>query len=651
MLTLLIVFVLVTAGVLAGLIQYFVDFKGLPIYQPRAGESASLMGEAQPDRWARIIAFLKAHWQLVGYLVTGVAGAFLVPVIAKLTNLDLKIDLNCLYDCRCLFRGWNLITLLGYGIISGYSSVRLLRSIGSLFAGRVAGIVQRQQQAVTDLKKQVADLQKNAVIPPPPKGGAALGAGLMPERAAVVPDDYFDQAQDELDKKEYYKGLDLNDTGHLYAGLNRLVTETHIRKLPYKPSTYLYPVVDLYPDKLLRSIYSGVPFTAEALKVMDEQTEALRARALAQFNSLEMSLTDYKDLVEAQYPYNCEHVVPQSWFNKNDPMRGDLHHLFTCEVKCNSFRGNNPYYDFPDYGMDVVREECGKREMVAAVHESRFEPERNQGVVARAVLYFLVRYPKLITGKYTGQDMPMLLDWHKKNGVTEYEKHRNREIYKAQGNRNPFIDFPGLAEKLDSRDVFGAGGVESLLTIARTSPNLPAAPDDEPAAVGFFNAVGMAGLQPCVKNPNPQPWTVWRPAACLKVLLQQINTLAPGRDKSADGLIGDAAHQARQSDHNPWVWDADASKGVVTALDVTHDPAGQCDCNVLAASFESNKDPRIKYVIWNRRIMNSLPMDGADPWTWRPYNGSDPHTGHVHISVGCEKERYDDVSPWTVSVV
>ncbi|MCE0446644.1 endonuclease [Streptomyces tricolor] len=39
--------------------------------------------------------------------------------------------------------------------------------------------------------------------------------------------------------------------------------------------------------------------------------------------------------------------MPQSWFAKREPMRGDLHHLFACEPECNSFRGNIPYTDFP----------------------------------------------------------------------------------------------------------------------------------------------------------------------------------------------------------------------------------------------------------------------------------------------------------------
>lgn len=71
-------------------------------------------------------------------------------------------------------------------------------------------------------------------------------------------------------------------------------------------------------------------------------------------------------------------------------MRGDLHHLFACESDCNSFRGNTPYGDFPDF-MEVVREACGKRE------QQRFEPASGKGPVARAVLYFLLRYPQQVS--------------------------------------------------------------------------------------------------------------------------------------------------------------------------------------------------------------------------------------------------------------
>jgi endonuclease I len=153
------------------------------------------------------------------------------------------------------------------------------------------------------------------------------------------------------------------------------------------------------------------------------------------------------DLLEAQLPFNCEHVVPQSWFAKREPMKGDLHHLFACEVACNSFRGNTPYFDFADF-REAIRTKCGK----VLQSENRFEPEAGKGAAARATLYFLLRYPGEINStadEYDASRLPLLLDWHRDHPVDEYERHRNAEIFKKQGNRNPLIDFPEWAERID----------------------------------------------------------------------------------------------------------------------------------------------------------------------------------------------------------
>lgn len=149
---------------------------------------------------------------------------------------------------------------------------------------------------------------------------------------------------------------------------------------------------------------------------------------------------------------------------------------------------------------------------------------------------------------------------------------------------------------------------------------------------------------------NPLPWTgkPWRTAESLRKLLMQVNQLAPGRNKASDGTIGDAIHATRNSDHNPWI--LNAGVGVVTALDITHDPANGCDCNVLVKALQEHMDPRVKYVIWNRKIMSSSVIRGVAAWTWRPYSGKNPHDKHVHISVKPEASLYDDVSLWQIDV-
>jgi hypothetical protein len=143
----------------------------------------------------------------------------------------------------------------------------------------------------------------------------------------------------------------------------------------------------------------------------------------------------------------------------------------------------------------------------------------------------------------------------------------------------------------------------------------------------------------------------WRVAECLKTLRRQINQAAPSRKTVSDGTIGDDNHLKKgfaNSDHNPHV--REGAGGVVTALDITHDPAGGCDAGKLAASLQATRDPRVKYIIWNRRIANSSAIGSAPAWTWRTYKGANPHDKHVHISVKPQKSLYDSTSAWTFEI-
>jgi len=120
----------------------------------------------------------------------------------------------------------------------------------------------------------------------------------------------------------------------------------------------------------------------------------------------------------------------------------------------------------------------------------------------------------------------------------------------------------------------------------------------------------------------------WWVSEGLNSLLSEVNARWPKRSKASDGSIGDTAHSARASDHNP------RANGEVCARDFT---ANGIDANWFAEYLRSrslNGDKRIKYIIWNRRIFN--PSVSKE---WRKYTGSNAHTHHVHVSVvpGCGK--------------
>jgi endonuclease G len=274
------------------------------------------------------------------------------------------------------------------------------------------------------------------------------------ERAPTRP--YYERQADGRERDRYYQEIDLTISGEeLFRQLSRLLSSTHRNPLRYQPSTHVYPWVDLHPDLKLRSIYSGKrvdarEFIEADFEIEERRREVLRTRmAREAFSTLEVSAL--VDELEAQLPFNCEHVVPQSWFNKREPMRGDLHHLFACEPNCNSFRGNIPFFDFdPVLERDIVRTDCGRRD------EGKFEPQEGRGPAARAVLYFLLRYPGEInrnSREYTEDRLETLVRWHRAEPPDrdEYERHRNAAVQEKQGNRNPLIDFPELGDRIAFR--------------------------------------------------------------------------------------------------------------------------------------------------------------------------------------------------------
>jgi endonuclease I len=220
--------------------------------------------------------------------------------------------------------------------------------------------------------------------------------------------------------------------------------------LPYNKArlVHLYPWIDRREGSSLKlcGIYSNEIFDAQEIIRQEAEMERQREQAIRErmtHEALETVDETFFEELEAAYPFNCEHVVPQSWFNKRKQPKTDLHHLFTCEWNCNSFRGNRAYFDFQ---TEAYRDNCGESD------EGKFEPKNGKGAVARATLYFLLRYPGDVSN--SKKEMPIerlktIIKWAKEDKVDLWERHRNAEIQKVQGNRNPLIDFPDLVDKIE----------------------------------------------------------------------------------------------------------------------------------------------------------------------------------------------------------
>jgi hypothetical protein len=136
----------------------------------------------------------------------------------------------------------------------------------------------------------------------------------------------------------------------------------------------------------------------------------------------------------------------------------------------------------------------------------------------------------------------------------------------------------------------------------------------------------------------------WRLAKAIKTLLDQVNAENPHRRKDSDGGIGDAAHASRGSDHNPYI--VVKGQGVVRAFDFTHAPETGFDAYAFAEMMLKNKDPRVRYIISNRKIASG--KSGPQPWTWRPYSGKNPHNHHTHVSVTEDEAEFDNPKSWNL---
>lgn len=109
-----------------------------------------------------------------------------------------------------------------------------------------------------------------------------------------------------------------------------------------------------------------------------------------------------------------------------------------------------------------------------------------------------------------------------------------------------------------------------------------------------------------------------RLADSLRNLFAEIDMVWPNRNHRNDGWIGDAAHQATDSDHNP------DARGIVHAIDI--EVRGIDPAEVVSACIDDDRPT--SYVVWNRQIWSR-----SKHWIPRPYNGSNPHTDHIHVSI------------------
>ncbi|KUJ56248.1 MULTISPECIES: endonuclease [Chryseobacterium] len=154
--------------------------------------------------------------------------------------------------------------------------------------------------------------------------------------------------------------------------------------------------------------------------------------------------------------YNREHVVPQSLFNQNLPMRSDVHFVTPTDGKVNGMRSNYPFGKVGNASFTSLNGSKLGNSVSAGFSGTVFEPiDEFKGDIARMILYFITRYETQLSGFSNGNilgnsaypglqiwELNQLLAWNTLDPVSSFEVARNNAAYVYQGNRNPYIDRP-----------------------------------------------------------------------------------------------------------------------------------------------------------------------------------------------------------------
>ncbi|NET56098.1 MAG: hypothetical protein F6K47_07960 [Symploca sp. SIO2E6] len=160
-----------------------------------------------------------------------------------------------------------------------------------------------------------------------------------------------------------------------------------------------------------------------------------------------------------QQDINAEHIYPQSKGAKGSA-KSDLHSLFAAQVDVNRERGNSPFAEIDDsLTKKWLRKEQELRtiptesidEFSESLTNKAFEPrESKKGDVARAMFYFYTIYRFRADAEdpnFFPKQQTTLCRWNAADSVDSAEITRSHQVAQYQGNENPFVIDPTLAQR------------------------------------------------------------------------------------------------------------------------------------------------------------------------------------------------------------
>ena len=247
----------------------------------------------------------------------------------------------------------------------------------------------------------------------------------------------------------YYSDIlsgDFANAEELKNALSVVIAKDH-KYLTYKQvwSTLTHADQDPADDKKVIEIYTG-----KSISKYDNQTSGSGAGK-----------------------WNREHVWAKSHGFPSDSQWGytDAHHLRPSDPGINTARSNNDFGACSDTGEEVMFNGVGTGNYLNKTTDCWEPRDEVKGDVARMIMYMDTRYQGTDTATTNMPDLVVvdrltttdedskpligtlctLYAWNKLDAVDSYEQNRNNQVYKYQGNRNPFIDRPELVQ-----EVYGA---------------------------------------------------------------------------------------------------------------------------------------------------------------------------------------------------
>jgi len=165
---------------------------------------------------------------------------------------------------------------------------------------------------------------------------------------------------------------------------------------------------------------------------------------------------------------NREHNMPKSWWSSTPETTdaySDLHNLYPSDEDANMAKSNFPLgvvNSNPFYFNNVVKVGTNT---YSGYSGTVFEPANEyKGDFARDYMYMVTCYQDYANNwrslgtssmlqrntfpVFNSYSVRLLMEWHRVDPVSSKEVNRNNEVYKLQNNRNPYIDYPLLAEYL-----------------------------------------------------------------------------------------------------------------------------------------------------------------------------------------------------------